>query len=80
MSGVDAASLVAETEGFSFAELEEVRKLLVMHRAETGVWDWPAVRKLLRDPYRERVASRPIGFAPATSPRDGRDDAATAAG
>lgn len=61
-AGVDLAALVAETDGFSFAELEEVRKLLVLRRLDNGVWDWPWVRATLRAPDRGSRRSRPIGF------------------
>src|SRR5260370_31815887 len=31
---------VAETEGFSFAEIEELKNLLIMHFVECGSWSW----------------------------------------
>lgn len=34
--------VVEKTAGMSFAEVEELRKLLVLHYAECGRWDWPA--------------------------------------
>lgn len=37
---VDVEPLVALTEGFSFAELDEIKKLLVLRYLETGAWDW----------------------------------------
>jgi hypothetical protein len=54
---------VADTEGFSFAELEEARKLLVMRRLDAGLWDWPCVRDSLGRAAQSRHA-RPIGFVP----------------
>src|SRR5207302_11438913 len=33
-------SAVASTDGFSFAEIEELKNLLVMHFLDAGVWNW----------------------------------------
>lgn len=55
--------LRAETEGWSFAELEEARKLLVLRRLDTAGWDWPAVRDSLTLAAAPR-RPRPIGFVP----------------
>jgi hypothetical protein len=31
---------VASTEGYSFAEVEELKNLLILHFMEAGTWDW----------------------------------------
>src|SRR5262249_42482964 len=37
---IDIDQAVATTEGFSFAEVEELKNLLVMRFMESGEWDW----------------------------------------
>src|SRR5262245_40788955 len=37
---LDTDDAVADTDGFSFAEIEELRNLLIMHHADTGQWRW----------------------------------------
>jgi cell division protease FtsH len=37
---IDAEAAVDQTQGFSFAEVEELRNLLIMRHADTGLWDW----------------------------------------
>ena len=61
-AALDIDAVVAETDGLSFAELEEARKLLVLRRLDAGTWDWPWVRANLTAAAHGR--SRPIGFMP----------------
>jgi hypothetical protein len=37
---LDVGQAVASTDGFSFAEVEELKNLFVMHFMEGGIWDW----------------------------------------
>jgi hypothetical protein len=67
LSGVDVETVVADTRGFSYAELEEAKKLLVMRYVETRRWDWPWVRRAMRDRHVEGQPKRPIGFRPSTN-------------
>ena len=70
VAGVDVESLVAQTDGYSFAELEEVRKQLVMRRVSSGRWDWPSVRREME--HRDTAGTaRPIGFRHATQTAEG---------
>jgi hypothetical protein len=39
-AGIDLDRAVATTDGFSFAEIEELKNLLIMHFMDTGAWDW----------------------------------------
>jgi hypothetical protein len=39
-SCLDMEEVVASTNGFSFAEIEELKNLLVMHFLESDHWDW----------------------------------------
>lgn len=38
--GIDVERAVATTEGYSFAEVEELKNLLIMRWLESGAWDW----------------------------------------
>jgi hypothetical protein len=62
---LDAETAVASTDGYSFAEIEELKNLLVMHYMESGQWDWGwALRQF--DVNRNELSSRPrrggVGF------------------
>jgi cell division protease FtsH len=39
-AGIDADRAVAETSGWSFAEIEELKNLLILGHTDTGRWDW----------------------------------------
>lgn len=39
-AGIDLERAVATTEGYSFAEIEELKHLLVMHYVDARAWDW----------------------------------------
>jgi len=67
-AAVDIEVAVAQSDGWSFAELEEARKQLVMRHLDTGSWDWPYVRESLGSVAVAR-RSRPIGFMPNLSDR-----------
>jgi len=62
LAGIDVGTVVDETDGLSFAELEEAKKLLVMHYMETGRWDWPRVSRSLQERAAGARSERPIGF------------------
>lgn len=50
------------TEGLSFAELDEVKKLLVLQFVEAGTWDWPRAWRVFRERQAGGDQRRPIGF------------------
>lgn len=62
-AAIDIDRAASETDGLSFAELEEVRKLLVMRFVEGGVWDWSAAIDAIRARNRDVRPRQPIGFA-----------------
>jgi cell division protease FtsH len=41
-AGFDIDVAVCSTDGFSFADLDEIKNLLVMHHADCGAWNWPS--------------------------------------
>ena len=71
-AALDLWCAVADTHGMTFAELEELRTLLVMHYLDTDQWDWEAARQQFALRRQETLERRPIGFhAPASStPKD----------
>ena len=64
MKSIDVEHAVATTEGFSFAEVEELKNLLVMHYMDSNSWDWDWALKQF-DINRAELSSRPartVGF------------------
>jgi hypothetical protein len=39
-AGIDVERAVATTDGYSFAEIEELKNLLILRRLDAGAWDW----------------------------------------
>ncbi|HZT78680.1 MAG TPA: AAA family ATPase, partial [Gemmataceae bacterium] len=59
---IDLKRAVETTEGFTFAEIEEVKNLLIMHYMDANKWDWDwalehfdANRQELSPPKKRRV-------------------------
>jgi hypothetical protein len=63
-AGIDLSRAVAATDGWSFAEIDEMKNLLILLHPETGTWDWDTARDQWEanrhdlDPNR----CRPVGF------------------
>jgi hypothetical protein len=65
---LDVEEAVGSTEGYSFAEIEELKNLLVMNYLDTGTWDWAWALKQF-DINRNELSSRPkrhVGFGLGT--------------
>jgi hypothetical protein len=63
-AGLDVEEAVASTDGYSFADIEELKNLFVMDYMEGGEWSWPrALRQFAvnRSELSEKAA-RHIGF------------------
>jgi hypothetical protein len=52
----------ADTEGLSFAELDEVKKLLVLGFLENGNWNWPQAWESFTRGRGDSAGRRTIGF------------------
>ena len=55
-----------ETAGFSFAEVEELKNLLILRYLESDVWDWNWATRQFRQNRSELAAEtgdRRVGFA-----------------
>lgn len=63
VSNVPAEEIVAETDGCSFAEVDEIKKLLVLHYLETECWDWSRAWQQFQCRGDESRRQRPLGFA-----------------
>jgi SpoVK/Ycf46/Vps4 family AAA+-type ATPase len=62
--GIDVERAVASTDGYSFAEVEELKNLLVMHFMDSASWDWDWALKQFAI-NRSELSSRPqrhVGF------------------
>jgi transitional endoplasmic reticulum ATPase len=67
IEGVDLESVLADTRGFSFAELEEAKKLLVMRYVQTRRWDWGWVRQAMLPRHAAHQPKSLIGFGAGTN-------------
>jgi hypothetical protein len=77
-AAVDLDEVVRVTEGLSFAEMDEVKKLLVLLFLETGGWDWEAAWSAYGESHGGGKPARQIGFnTPAARARNGRETPVT---
>jgi hypothetical protein len=65
---VDIETVVWKTESFSFAEIEEIRKLMVLHFLDHQEWDWEAAWALYASNRPDARANSAIGFQMKASP------------
>ena len=68
-AALDLDRVARETDGLSFAEVEELKNLLVLRYTESETWDWPWAReqfRLQRDELTHDPRPR-VGFLPATN-------------
>ncbi len=63
LAALDADRAVSSTDGFSFAEVEELRNLLVLRYAETEAWDWGWAERQYALQRGEKPDRARIGFA-----------------
>jgi ATP-dependent 26S proteasome regulatory subunit len=74
-SALDLDQVVRETDGLSFAEMDEIKKLLVLRFLETKTWDWGAAWSAYQTGHNTGKSAQRIGFnSPGTRSRalDGR--------
>ncbi|MBS0207855.1 MAG: ATP-binding protein [Planctomycetes bacterium] len=62
LGALDVETVVTQTEGRSFAELDELKKLLVLQFLETDRWDWPRAWETFNASEQSPGPRRPIGF------------------
>lgn len=63
-AGIDVELAVEQTEGFSFAEAEELKNLLILRHLDAGGWDWAWAMEQFRQNRQDLAAeaSRRVGF------------------
>jgi cell division protease FtsH len=66
-AAIDLDEVVQASEGLSFAEMDEVKKLLVLRFLETRDWDWEAAWSAYRDGHGGGKATPRIGFSSPAS-------------
>lgn len=59
----DLTQMVQQTAGLSYAELDEVKKLLVLGFLDNGKWNWPHAWQTFRSGREDNRGKSPIGFA-----------------
>ena len=67
---VGVEPIVADSDGFSFAELDEMKNLLIVHYLETTTWDWERAKRTYRENRAELAAGgkgRFVGFGLAAN-------------
>jgi len=57
--GIDVEMAVASTDGYSFAEIEELKNLLVMHFMDSKTWNWGWALKQF-EINRNELSARPL--------------------
>ena len=75
LAHLDVRAAVASTEGFSFAEVEELKNLLVMRFMDCGEWNWDWALKQF-DINRSELTSRPkrhVGFGASARRGNGEE-------
>jgi len=73
-AALDLDRVARETDGMSFAEVEELKNLLVLRYTESETWDWPWAReqfRLQRDDLTNDPRPR-VGFLPQGTVANGR--------
>jgi len=70
---LDVDQAVCATDGFSFAELDELKNLLIMHFVDSGRWDWERALECFRLNREELGAARRcrVGFSAPAPGRNG---------
>jgi hypothetical protein len=69
-AALDLDRVIADTDGLSFAEIDELRNLLVMRFTDTGAWDWGWATAQYEANRRESGGRRRkgrVGFAAAAN-------------
>lgn len=65
VENIPVDEVVEKTEGRCFAEVEELKKLLVMRFLDKRTWDWPWAWESFEHRMEESEPKRPIGFVRA---------------
>lgn len=66
-AAIDPDRAIADTDGMSYADVEEVKNLLVMRQAETGGWEWGWALRQFRENRAGRPSEPAVGFRPSAN-------------
>jgi cell division protease FtsH len=73
-AGIDVEGAVEDTAGFSFAEVEEVKNLLILHYIDAKQWDWSwALNQFHENRQELKEKERHVGFAPLEPSANGHN-------
>ena len=73
--GIDLDAAVRETAGYSFAEVEELKNLLILRFIDTSAWDWDWAMEQFRQNRTDLAEQhRQVGFAPLAASTNGNGD------
>ncbi len=66
---LDLDEVVQDTDGYSFAEVEELKNLLILHYTDASTWDWGWALRQFAFNRRDlnRQPGKRVGFGPAES-------------
>jgi SpoVK/Ycf46/Vps4 family AAA+-type ATPase len=71
-AGIDLDAAVKRTAGYSFAEVEELKNLLILRYIDTAAWDWDWAMEQFRHNRTDLAEQhRPVGFAPVAASING---------
>ena len=74
VAAIDLDEVVQTTEGLSFAEMDEIKKLLVLQFLDAGRWDWQAAWSMYQNGHDSGKPTQRIGFnTPLPRSRNGVD-------
>lgn len=74
LKGIDVDGAVAATSGLSFAEVEEIKNLLILRYLETQGWDWSWAMNQFRENRKELAqVERQVGFTPLLPSTNGAE-------
>lgn len=71
-SNLTTDEVMSDTDGMSFAEMDEVKNLLVLHFVNTNEWDWTWAMEQFAANRQDFANSRRVGFAFESEPRSER--------
>lgn len=76
-AGIDLDTAVQQTAGYSFAEVEELKNLLILRYIDTSAWEWDWAMAQFREnrtdlaEQRRQVGFAPLGAAASTNGSNG---------
>jgi cell division protease FtsH len=74
LNGINVDVAVNGTEGLSFAEVEEIKNLLILRYIDTRAWDWDWATNQFRENRLELAQiERQVGFAPLLPSTNGHN-------